>query len=111
MSQDINMSEEDIKKAKQKNIIRVMLILAAVTALEFVFAFTLQRGVWLTILYFALTIAKAYYIVSEFMHLGHEVRSLRYSIIFPLILIIWLLVALLVEGTAIFEAGATGLAM
>lgn len=111
MAHDINLSEEETKKAKQKNIIRVMLILSAVTILEFIFAFTLQRGVWLTILYFALTIAKAYYIVSEFMHLGHEAPSLKYAIVFPMIFVIWLIIALLVEGTAIFEAGAIAPAM
>ncbi len=111
MAHDIHLSEEERSKAKKKNIIRVMLILAAVTAVEFLFAFTLPRSVWLTALYFILTIAKAYYIVSEFMHLGHEVSSLKYAIVFPLIFVVWLLVALLVEGTAIFEAGATSPAM
>lgn len=111
MAHDLHLSDEERKKAKHKNILRVTLILSAVTAVEFLFAFTLPRGIWLTILYFALTIAKAYYIVSEFMHLGHEVRSLKYAIIFPLIFIVWLLAVLLVEGTAIFEAGAIPPAM
>ena len=104
MAHDINLSAEERKQAVIKYIIRVTIILSVVTAFEFLLAFTMSRGVLLTSLFFALTIVKAYYIVSEFMHLGHEVRSLKYAVVFPLIFILWLIVALLVEGTAIFDA-------
>jgi hypothetical protein len=40
-----------------------------------------------------LTLAKAYYIVSIFMHLGDEIRNLIMTILVPLSLFIWFLTA------------------
>jgi hypothetical protein len=45
-----------------------------------------------------LTLAKAYYIVSIFMHLGDEVRNLIMTIIVPLCLFIWFIAAFLWDG-------------
>src|SRR4029079_18924433 len=36
-----------------------------------------------------LTLAKAYYIVSVFMHLGDEIRNMIMTIVVPLMLFIW----------------------
>jgi len=47
-----------------------------------------------------LTIAKAYYIVSVFMHLGDEVRNLIMTIIVPLCLFIWFIIAFLWDGNS-----------
>lgn len=99
MAHDINLSPEEKHKAKMKTILIVTAILSAVTLVEFVLAFTVSRGAVLTILFFVLTIAKAYYIVKEFMHLGHEVPSLKRAIIFPFVFILWLIGALLWEGS------------
>ena len=77
-------------------------ILAAVTALEFLLAFTMPRGTLLVAIFIGLTIVKAFYIVAEFMHLRHEVKSLIWSIMIPTIFVIWLIIALLMEGGQIF---------
>jgi cytochrome c oxidase subunit IV len=45
-----------------------------------------------------LTLAKAFYIVSIFMHLGDEVRNLTMTIIVPLMLFIWFIIAFLWDG-------------
>ncbi|MCP9749609.1 cytochrome C oxidase subunit IV family protein [Ferruginibacter sp. HRS2-29] len=45
-----------------------------------------------------LTLAKAYYIVSVFMHLGSEVRNFIMTIIVPLALFIWFIIAFLWDG-------------
>ena len=42
-----------------------------------------------------LTLAKAYYIVSVFMHLGDEIRNFIMTIIVPLCLFIWFIAAFL----------------
>ena len=47
-----------------------------------------------------LSLAKAYYIVSVFMHLGDEVRNLIMTIIVPLMLFIWFIAAFLMDGNA-----------
>ncbi len=47
-----------------------------------------------------LTLAKAYYIVSVFMHLGSEIRNFIMTIIVPLLLFVWFLIAFLWDGTS-----------
>ena len=47
-----------------------------------------------------LTLAKAYYIVSVFMHLGDEVRNLIMTIIVPLVLFVWFIIAFLADGSS-----------
>ena len=47
-----------------------------------------------------LTLAKAYYIVSVFMHLGDEVRNMIMTIVVPLTLFIWFIIAFLSDGNS-----------
>lgn len=76
-------------------------VLLIVTMIEFIFAFTMPRGMLLVAIFVSLTIVKAFYIVSEFMHLKHETKVLIWSIILPMIFVVWLLIALINEGGAI----------
>lgn len=98
---EIQVIPED--KAKTKKILRVALILAVITAIEFVIAFTMPENVARTFLFLLLTVVKAFYIVAEFMHLGHEKKSLVWSILLPLIFILFLIFILLYQGAAIFD--------
>ena len=45
-----------------------------------------------------LTLAKAYYIVSVFMHLGDEIRNMIMTIAVPLLLFVWFIAAFLWDG-------------
>ncbi len=47
-----------------------------------------------------LTLAKAYYIVSVFMHLGDEIRNMIMTIVVPLMLFIWFIIAFIYEGNS-----------
>ncbi len=47
-----------------------------------------------------LTLAKAYYIVSIFMHLGDEIRNMIMTIVVPLLLFVWFITAFLWDGNA-----------
>lgn len=47
-----------------------------------------------------LTLAKAYYIVSIFMHLGDEIRNMIMTIVVPLLLFIWFIIAFIVDGNS-----------
>ena len=47
-----------------------------------------------------LTLMKAYYIVSVFMHLGDEVRNLIMTIVVPLVLFVWFIIAFLTDGNS-----------
>ena len=88
-----------------KVIWRTFWILLIVTLLEFVVAFSLPHE-YKTLriaIFIAMTIVKAFYIVAEFMHLKHEVKSLIWSIMIPMVFVVWLIIALLVEGGSIFQ--------
>jgi len=88
-------------KEKIKKLWTVAGILGAVTAFEFLIAFTMHHGPLKTSMFVGLTIVKAGYIVGEFMHLRYEVKMLFWSILIPLIFVVWMLVAFVYEGIAI----------
>jgi cytochrome c oxidase subunit IV len=54
-------------------------------------------------IFVAMTIVKAFYIVGEFMHLKYEVKVLIWSILIPMIFVVWLLIALIYEGDSIYQ--------
>ena len=90
-------------KEKIRKLWTVAGILGLITAIEFAVAFLVPHKyetlrVWLFI---GMTIVKAAYIVGEFMHLRHEAKVLIWSILIPVIFIVWLLVALVYEGAYI----------
>jgi len=103
-TEENNITVLPVNKAKVRHLIKIALYLFVVTAFEFLIAFTLPSGGLKTSIFVIMTIVKAYYIVSEFMHLGHEVKGLRWAVIFPLILVVWLIIALLMEGSYIHIA-------
>ena len=88
-------------KEKIKKLWTVAGILGAITALEFVIAFTMHHGPLKTAIFVGLTIVKAAYIVGEFMHLRHEAKVLIWSILIPMVFVVWMLVAFVYEGMAI----------
>lgn len=90
--------------AKVKQILKVTLYLAILTAIEFVLAFTMGRGYLLTSIFVLLTFVKTFLIVGEFMHLKHEVKVLIWAIILPSMFIMWLILAMLMESNHMFEA-------
>ncbi len=102
-SDKIEVKPLPVDKGKIKKLWRIAIILGIVTAIEFFLAFTMPRGILLYTVFVCLTLVKAFYIVSEFMHLKYEVKTLIWSIMIPTIFVIWLLVALLAEGGSVFN--------
>ena len=98
---EIKIVPRDPQKVKQ--ILKVTYILGGVTALEFAAAFLIHKGVGLTSLFVLLTFVKTFYIVGEFMHLKHEAKTLIWSIIVPTLFIMWLILAMLMEGSSVFH--------
>ena len=90
-------------KAKIKKLWTVAAILGIITAFEFAVAFTMDHGALKTAIFVAMTIVKAAYIVGEFMHLRYEVKILLWSILIPMIFVVWMLVAFVYEGMKISE--------
>ncbi len=46
------------------------------------------------------SVYKAYYIVYNFMHMAHEVKGLAMSVLMPMGLLIWAVIAFFQEGSA-----------
>ena len=90
--------------AKIRKIWMIAAIIGAITAIEFVFAIYLPKGIVLYSIFIMLTLFKAFVIVSEFMHLREEHKSLIWSLVLPCLFLVWLAVALMNEGSAIFRA-------
>ncbi|MEI7734922.1 MAG: cytochrome C oxidase subunit IV family protein [Ferruginibacter sp.] len=92
-----------------KRFMIVTIVLSVITLIELGFGFGLAKhwfghnsGLILFIkgVICILSLAKAYYIVSVFMHLGDEVRNLIMTIVVPLCLFIWFITAFLWDGNS-----------
>jgi cytochrome c oxidase subunit IV len=103
----MNISYEDAKKGAWKG----FWILLAVTIVEVLIAlfgnghliegFRLNgilRFFVMILIMIALSAYKAKFIVMEFMHLGHEVKSMAMTVILPTLLLVWAIIAFLWEG-------------
>jgi len=87
---------------KIRKIWKTASVLLLITLGEFILAFTMERGILLYTIYMLLTLWKGRYIIMEFMHLKDEVKVLIFSIIGPLIFLIWLAAVLILEGRDMF---------
>ena len=92
-----------------KRIIKTTVILSVITLIE------LALGFWIYFMHknpdyshsfvlflkgviVILSLAKAFYIVGVFMHLGDEIRNLIMTIVVPLLLFVWFIAAFLWDG-------------
>lgn len=90
-----------------KEIVRVTIILSVLTVVELIIGFwmmdmPLDSGLRLaakgTIV--ILMMVKAFYIVAYFMHLKHEIKNLIMTIVVPLALFVWFIIAFLYDGNS-----------
>lgn len=84
---------------------RTFWILLAITIFEVGIAFTSIPHDILIVVFIVLTIVKAYYIIAFFMHLKHERASLKFSILLPFLLILYLIVMAIAEGNYLNHVG------
>ena len=95
----------------KKRVRKTTILLSVITIIELAIGlsiYTIHKGPepnHLLVLMFKgliciLTIAKAYYIVSVFMHLGDEIRNMIMTIVVPLMLFIWFIAAFIIDGNS-----------
>ena len=88
---------------------RVFFYLLALTALEFFIALVLvhggviSKGLGVNIVYIALTLLKAYYIVAYFMHLKFETFGFIMSVVIVFLFIIYFITLMLTEGNYLHD--------
>lgn len=92
-------------RSKILNLWKIAGVLLLVTVVEFILAFSMpEHWKWMKVsIFVCLTIVKAFYIVSEFMHLKYERKVLIWSILLPMIFVVWFVIALINEGGAILS--------
>jgi cytochrome c oxidase subunit IV len=91
-----------------KEIIRITVILTVLTIVELIIGFWMidiplsSVGLRLALkgTIVILMMAKAFYIVAYFMHLKHEMKNLIMTIVVPLALFIWFIIAFLYDGNS-----------
>ena len=90
-----------------KRIWRTFWILLIITVIELglgLLMYAIDLPSWLVLfikgIIVILTLAKAFYIVSIFMHLGDEIRNLIMTIVVPLLLFVWFIAAFLWDGSS-----------
>lgn len=80
---------------------KVFWILLVVTVIEVImgmfFSHHLPKGL-VAFFFLALTLFKAGYIVAVFMHLGDEMRNFLITVLIPLTLFVWFILAFLADG-------------
>jgi cytochrome c oxidase subunit 4 len=94
--------------AGKREIWKVTIILSVLTLIELFLGFSMiwwfnEEGFtrhFIKGVIIILMLAKAFYIVSYFMHLGHELRNLIMTIVVPLGLFIWFIISFLYEGNS-----------
>ena len=85
---------------------KVTIILSVLTIIELALGFWMigmeNKGLVLAIkgAIIILMLAKAFYIVGYFMHLKHEIKNLIMTIVVPLALFIWFIIAFLADGNS-----------
>ena len=90
----------------KKKVIRTTVILSIITVVELglgllMWALDMPDGLRKLLIKGVITIlsfAKAFYIVSIFMHLGDEIRNMIMTIVVPLMLFIWFIIAFIADG-------------
>ena len=98
----VNHSEEEGKKIR-KRIWLMFWVLLAITSIEVVLGiFWKDWGInWGTVklTFIVMTVLKAFFIVSEYMHLKHETNALKNALIIPYVIFaLYLLYFLITEG-------------
>lgn len=94
--------EQVIAPAQTGAIWKTFIILCVLTAIEFIIAGTMPKSGLRVAIYVGMTLIKAFYIVGDFMHLKHEVKTLIWSLLLPVIFVCWLLIALFYEGSHLY---------
>lgn len=105
--QEVTFHHEPGGKEVVSKIIRTTVILSVITIIELgmglgMYAIPMAAGLKLFLkgVIVILSLAKAFYIVGVFMHLGEEVKNLIMTIVVPLLLFIWFIAAFLYEGNS-----------
>ena len=107
-SSEITFQSHHDDKSFYRTVKKVTIILSVITIIELLLGlliYKLGHGSDTSILLIKgiitiLSLAKAFYITAYFMHLGDEIRNFVMTIVVPLALFIWFIIAFLADGSS-----------
>jgi hypothetical protein len=111
VSPEVTVEVHHDSKETVRKIIRTTVVLSVITIIELALGYTIfflhkspdfNHALVLAIkgVIVILSLAKAFYIVSVFMHLGDEIRNMIMTIVVPLLLFLWFIGAFLWDGSS-----------
>ena len=89
-------------KSQIKTIWKVFWILLVITIVEVFIGMQLSHSMpkaLLAFIFLGLTLVKAGFIVAKFMHLGDEIKGFIITVLVPLVLFVWFIIAFLADGS------------
>ena len=89
-------------KQQIKTIWKVFWILLVITIVEVFIGMQLSHSMpkpLLAFIFLGLTLVKAGFIVAKFMHLGDEIKGFIVTVLVPLVLFVWFIIAFLADGS------------
>ncbi len=107
-SPEISFQSHHDDKAFYRTVKKVTIILSIITLIELclgLLIYKMGHGSATSVLLIKgvitiLSLAKAFYITAYFMHLGDEIRNFVMTIVVPLALFIWFIIAFLADGAS-----------
>jgi cytochrome c oxidase subunit IV len=91
----------------KKKVRNTTILLSIITVIELGFGFLMYAtdfshtlDLFIKGVIIILSLAKAFYIISIFMHLGDEIRNFIMTVAVPILLFIWFILAFILDGTS-----------
>lgn len=101
---------EHLSYEESKKVVFKGLILLGIITLVEVFIALIGNGhvieghewpIWIMYpIMISLSLYKAYFIIYQFMHMGYEVKGLAMSVLLPMLLLVWAIIAFFQEGNS-----------
>ena len=110
-SSEITFVHEHDNASFKKKVIKVTLILSVITLIELFLGYSMTTqagwvhkdsglGLFFKGAIIILSLAKAFYITAYFMHLADELKNMIMTIVVPLLLFVWFIIAFLADGNS-----------
>jgi len=95
-----HLEHTETPKDMKSQIWRTFWILLAFTVVDILLYFVLlsYHSMWKNWLFIVLGVVKAYFIVGVFMHMKFEKKALMYSIIVPMVFVVFFIALMIIEG-------------
>lgn len=100
----LHWNEQEYAEGKA-SVLKTIIILSVVTVVEVGIAMAYDllvpdnKGKMFIGLFMAIaSVVKVWYIMGVFMHLGHETKAFKMTVLMPFLLLIWAIIAFTVEG-------------